>query len=78
MLVFGLKIKFVKDVILKLQFQMLATLCILAWASIHLSSAFSEDIKGKTRSKTVRLGSNPKNNKSWYRHEGGSIYDPDY
>ena len=59
LLVFELEIKFVEDVILDSQFQMLATLCILAWASIHLSSSFSEDIKGKTRSKTVQLGSNP-------------------
>ena len=58
LLVFGLEIKFVEDVILDFQFQMMVTLCILAWASIHLCSAFSEDIKGKTRSKTVQLDSN--------------------
>jgi len=45
---------------------MLATLCILAWAAIHLSSAFSEDIKGppiaqqKELKKIVRLGEDVK------------------
>ena len=55
MLQFKLKPQIGKNVILKLQFQMLATLCILVWASLPHSSAFSEDIKGKTNSTCIRL-----------------------
>jgi len=46
--------------------KMLVTLSILAWASVHLSSAFSEDIKGppiaqqKELKKIVRLGEDVK------------------